>query len=244
MTWRNRLRLWGTVLGVILIAVVATLIVNQRESRAVSRTAEVRALQFPIGSDYGGVVTRAYVSKNQGVTKGQQLFTVSSLGLQKDISNGLRAASTDVYTVDAKNGTLTYLAPADGTVTEFSAMEGSFVPSGNNMAKITSTNSQFVQAEFRLSPRDYARLTPGNSAAITLPNDTTLKGSVQNVSVQTTAGAADATVTFSVPGLRDGSQGQFGQVGTPVSVDVALTDNSFLAGPTAALRDFLHKIGL
>lgn len=244
MTWRNRLRLWGTVLGIILIAAILTLVVNQRESRAVSRSAQVKALQFPIGSDYGGVVTHTYVSKNQTVKKGQRLFTVSSLGLQKDISNGLKAESTDVYTVDSEKGTLTYLAPSDGQLTSLNAMQGSFVPSGNNMAQVTSMSSQFVEADYRLSPRDYARLTPGNSATITLPNDKTLKGSVQNVSVRTVGGVADATVTFSVPKLRTGEEGQFGQPGTPVDVDVSLNDNSILSGPTSTMRDFLHKIGL
>lgn len=244
MTWRNRIRLWGGLLALALVASVLTLMVNQRESEAFSKNGEVQADEFAVGSDYGGVVVQSYVQLNQHVTKGDRLFTVSSLALQKDLSQGLHPASTEAYTVDTKNGQVTYEAAATGTVTQLQARPGSFLASGNDMAQITKGGTQYVLAKFALSPKDYARIVPGAHAQIDLPNNVTVDGSVDSLAVDTEDGTAYTTAKLSVPGLRAATLSDFNQPGSPVSVTIDLQDDGILAGPTDAMMDFLHKIGL
>ena len=125
MTWVNRLRLLGGLLGITLLVAVLTLVFNQRQTEATSRSAEVRADQYSVGAAYSGTVTKAYIKEGDSVTKGQKLFTAQSTNLQQDISNGLSISSTDAFDVDTKKATLTYKAVQAGVVTSLVATPGS-----------------------------------------------------------------------------------------------------------------------
>ena len=175
MTWGNRFRLLAGILAVLLICGALTLVVNQRERQAFSSNATVEAVQYQVGSDYGGIMVDQLVEPGDAVDEGERLFTVSSFALQKDLANGLDPVSTEAYEVDAETGLVTYLASADGTLENFDARQGGYVPGGGTVAVITQDDTAFVEAQFRLQPVDYARILVGGRADVELPNREVLR---------------------------------------------------------------------
>jgi multidrug resistance efflux pump len=243
MTWRNRLRLWGGLILVVAVVAALTLLVNQRSRQAFSDDAEVSARQSTVGSEYGGVVVAQYVHEGDLVQAGERLFTISSLDLQRDVGNGLEPVSNHSYRIDPVHGQVTFLAQMGGTLTDLEAQQGTFVAAGD-MATITAGGTQYVTAQFRLTPDQYGRIRRGGAADVELPNRTRMPATVSDVSVETTDGVAVTTVELSVPRLRSSSLTALRQPGSPVSVTLTLADNGILAGPTDRFRHFLHRIGV
>jgi len=243
MTWRNRFRLWFGLILVVAVVAALTLVVNQRSRQAFSDNAQVSALQSVVGSEYGGVVVDQYVEQGDVVTKGEKLFTISSLDLQRDVGNGLKPVSTTSYQIDAAHGQVTFVAQMAGTVTDLKAQQGTFVAAGD-MATITAGGTQYVTAQFQLTPDQYGRVRIGGQADVELPNRTRMPGSVSDVSVETSRGVAVTTVKLAVPRLRTTSLNSLSQPGSPVSVTLTLADSGVLAGPTDQFLGFLHRVGL
>ena len=232
MTWGNRLRLWVGILMVLAVTIGLTLVVNQRERQAFSSNATVEAVQYQVGSDYGGIMVDQYVEPDAEVREGEKMFTISSFALQKDLANGLEPVSTSAYDLDATTGLVTYLASADGTLGDFEARQGGYVPGGETMAVITEEGTAYVEAQFRLEPVDYARIQIGSRADVELPNRQVLRGEVSAISVETWDGVAFTTVQIQAPELREDDLHAFAQPGSPVAVTLILNDDGILAGPT------------
>jgi hypothetical protein len=184
------------------------------------------------------------VEPGADVSEGDQLFTVSSFALQKDLANGLEPVSTAAYEVEPETGLVTYLASADGTLEDFETRQGGYLPGGETIAVITQESTQFVEAQFRLQPVDYARIVVGGRADVELPNRDTLRGKVSAISVETAEGVALATVRVDVPELRSDQYAAFSKPGSPVTVTLTLHDDGLLAGPTDTLLQFLQRVGI
>jgi hypothetical protein len=244
MTWINRLRLLGGLLGVVLLVAILTLIFNHRQTQAASLTATVGSDQYAVGAAYGGTVTKQYVQDGDLVKKGDKLFTIQSVGLQQDLSNGVPIASSDAYDVDPKAATLTYRATVEGQVKDLKAKLGNSLSSAQDFATISVTNSQFVDAQYLLSPGDYGRVTQGAAVSILLPNNKTIQGTVSTIEVATDSGQARTDVRVDSPALKDPALGTLAQTGTPVVATVKLRDDGPLAGVSDLAFTFLRQIGL
>lgn len=244
MTWTNRFRLLAGVLGVVLLVAVLTLIFNQRQTQATSTTATVGAVNAHVGAVYGGTVIRQHVRVDSTVTEGDRMFTVQSISLRQDLANGLEVPDSTTYTVNERSGTITYLAPASGQVTRVWATVGSSPTSGESLARIVAADSQFVDAQFTLSPRDYERISEGAAAEILLPNNQRVPGTVSTIEVATTDAQAATKLRVESPELKDPELAALTRSGTPVTVTVQLRDDGPLAGVTDLAFDFLRQIGL
>jgi len=244
MTWTQRLRLFGGMVAVLLLTAVLVLVFNQRQAQALSTTGQVVSAQASVGAAYGGVITKVDATEGDEVKKGQPLFTVNSPDLQRDLSQGLKVASTDAFDVNASASTVTYKALSDGRLSQVEAQTGGFVQNGANLATITSDGSQYALADFVLSPRDYERIVKGAAVSLRLPDDRTVEGTVQSASVTTENGQAKTRVTVGSDALKDPQIAELTHPGTPVAATLSLRDDGPLAGPTDGLRAFLIKIGL
>lgn len=244
MTWTSRLRLFGGLIGVLLLVGALTLMFNQRQNKAASLTATVAADQYQVGAAYGGTVTKQYVKEGEVVTKGQKLFTIQSVALQQDLANGLKISGTDAYDVDTSRATLTYKATVQGQVSNLKAKLGNSLGSGQDFAQISVTNSQYVQAQYLLSPGDYDRVTEGAPVSILLPNNRTISGTVTTIEVATDSGQARTDVRVDSPALKDPALGHLAQPGTPVVATLQLRDDGPLAGVSDQTFNFLRQIGL
>ena len=244
MTWINRLRLAAGLLGVILLVAALTLIFNQRQTKVSSVTATVAADSYDVGGAYGGTVIEQPVREGDSVTDGQPLFTIQSVALQQDVANGLRISSTDAYEVNKKDGTLTYKATVAGRIDGMRAKLGNSVSSGEPFAKISMSGSEYVDARYLLSPRDYERVQEGANVAILLPDNWTISGRVAMIKVTTDAGQARTNVRIDSEELRANDLGELARPGTPVVATLQLRDDGPLAGVSDLAFDFLRQIGL
>ncbi|MFT3970171.1 MAG: biotin/lipoyl-binding protein [Micropruina sp.] len=244
MTWINRLKLWGGILGIAALIFALTVLFNQRQSQVASVSATVEAPTSIVGSSYGGVVTDTYVTPGQPVRAGQKLFTLTSVQLQQDVGNGIRPVSTAAYDIDITKGTITYQAVADGYVASLDAVRGSFLGNGSRMAAIVADGQRTVTGRFVLDPIDYGRIEHGPAARIVLPDNQLVAGTVSGVQVLTEGGAPVTYVTISSDALTDPALANLTRLDTPVTAIVELRDDGWLSGPSEAMLAFLTKIGL
>lgn len=243
MTWGNRFRL---LLGSIVILVVVaglTLLFNQRQHQATSSSASIKAVEYPIGSDYAGTVTATFVKNGQAVQKGAELLTVQSAQLVRDVREKAITTSTDAYRVTPA-GAITFLAPVDGTVASTSTQLGAFVTAGSTLVTLDQADSLTVTAQYTLTPRDYERIGDNASVDLRLPNEQVVAGKVSDISVSTNGGQAQARITVASSGLKEGGDHGLIRPGTPVTAMLHLRDDGPLAGVQDQLTAFLQHIGL
>lgn len=244
MTWINRLRLFGGILGVVVLVAALTVVFNQRQTRAASSTASINVDSYVVGAAYGGTVIEQFVDDGDTVTTGDKLFTIQSVQLQQDLANGLEVTGSDAYTVNPKRGTLTYRATLAGEVSDVQARLGNALGTGAAFAKISVVDSQFVEASYLLSPRDYQRVVEGATAKILLPNNQTIEARVSRIAVATDNGQARTDVRIDGDALRDADLGDLTKAGTPVIATLQLRDDGPLAGVSDLFFDFFRQIGL
>ena len=244
MTWTNRLRLFAGLLAVIALVAALTLVFNQRQNRAASLTATVGADTYLVGAAYGGTVVEQNVRDGDTVDTGQELFTILSVGLQQDLANGLKIQDSEAYDVNTKKGTVTYKATVSGQVSDLTARLGNALATNQPFAKITVVDSQFVEAHYLLSPRDYERVAEGAEVSILLPNNDSIDGQVSSVEVATENGQARTKVRVDSADLVRPDLGDLTKPGTPVVATVELRDDGPLAGVSDLAFATLRQIGL
>ena len=244
MTWTNRLRLWLSILMSLAIIFLLVIIFNQRQHTIQSSSATIIAPRVQVASNYGGIVTQQYVTVGQKVKKGDVLFDVNSVSLQQDLANKVKVLSTDALAIDSVKGVLTYKATTNGTVTQVYAQEGSYLSATQPLAIITGDIGRIVEAQFLLTPREYALVDKGAPVTLRLPDNSSISGVVDSAIVATQQGQAVVTVRITSNDLDARNLNLLATDGAPVSAVVRLRDEGFLAGPTDALRALLRKVGL
>lgn len=243
MTWGNRIKMTVGILVVIALVAVFTVIFTQRQAQVISTSASIASQDFPVGTDYSGTVTSTDAEVGDVVKKGDVLFALQSPSLQKDLADDVVVPDTEAYTV-ADDGTITFMATVDGTLSRLDVREGGFLGSGTSVATIEKAGTLFVDADFTLTPRDYERIQDGATVDVMLPNQVVVEGSVDLVSVQTKDGAAAATVRVVSDQLTEGAYNGLVASGTPVEATMHLRDDGILAGPVDTMQDFLRQIGV
>lgn len=243
MTWGNRFRLASGLILVLAIVAAGTLLFTQRQNRALSTTAMLVAESYPVGTDYGGIVTHQYVEAGDEVHAGDPLFDVHSLQLRRDIASGYVADPAVIAGID-EEGTSTVIATVDGTIESIGVPQGGFAAAGGVIASIDKAQSLYVEAEIVLSARDYARIADNAEAEVLLPSQETLIGKVAGIDVDTVDGQALSTVRIESAPLDQARASGLFQPGTPVSVSIHLRDDGPFAGVSDALHDLLRKVGL
>lgn len=243
MTWGARLRLAGGMLVVLAVVAACTVVFSQRQTRAESTSAAMVAQEFDVGTTYAGTVTESFVAVGDEVIAGEELFSVRSPTLARDLATDAVAASDFAFPIEA-DGTYTIVSTVAGTVSEVTAPVGDFVQGGQVVARIDQEGTLAVVAEFTLTARDYGRIADGSVVELRLPNDSTITGVVDGIDVDTVAGRATSKITVNSASLAAEDFGGLYQPGTPVVASMHLRDDGPLAGVTDALGDFLRKIGL
>lgn len=241
MTWASRAKLFVGLILVLALTAGATLIFNQRQSQAASTSAQLAAQLYDVGTDYGGVVTEAYVKEGDEVREGERMFAVRSLQLERDIAAGVVSADPASMAAD---GTFTVRATAPGTVSTVDLGEGSYAAAGSVLATIDGDGSLFAQAQFLLTPRDFARVAEGAAVTLRLPDGEEFSGTVTDLTVETVDGTAHVTAALESEELAKAPAGPLLKPGTPLEATLALRDDGPLAPVHDALSDFARKIGL
>ncbi|MCU1432810.1 MAG: biotin attachment protein [Actinotalea sp.] len=224
MTWPARLRLTFGLLAVVALAGWLTFNLNDDKGRVTSTSASILTDSYTVGSAYAGLVVEQPVAVGESVQAGDALFVIDSAALRHDVAIGLVDPATSAVAIGA-DGTLTLTASADGIVADLGAAKGSFVQAGTQLAVVEKDDTLFIQAEYVLSPEQYARVEADAPVTISLPDTSQLHGSVQRVSVQTVSGKAQAVVTVASEALVRGDAEGLVAPGTPVTVDLPLRND-------------------
>ncbi|BDZ45797.1 HlyD family efflux transporter periplasmic adaptor subunit [Naasia aerilata] len=243
MTWANRLKLGAGLLLVVALVATLTVIFTHRQAEVASTSATIAADTYQVGTDYGGTVTMQNVSVGDEVVVGQFLFQVQSLSLLQDLQQGLVSFDTASYSV-AEDGTMTFKATVAGTVATVDTKLGDFIQAGAKLATIDRADSLFVTGDYTLTPRDYERIDDGADVDLILPNQTTVPGRVEQVTVRTEDGQAQAQIKVSSDYLVQGAYNGLVTPGTPVDATLHLRQDGIFAGAIDASVGFLRQIGL
>ena len=241
MTWTSRLRLLAGMILVLVVAALATYQLNETRGRATSDSAQILAETYAVGTPYAGLVADHLVDVGDDVAENDPLFVIDSPGLTYEIANGLVTKTPEFTRLD-EQGRLVVLASGAGRVTELAAKRGTFVPSAATLATVQRVDTLYVQGEYTLTPKEYARLPDGADVTITLPNDDVLSGNVERVEVTTTNGQAQAVVRVGSDELTDGTGNGLVAAGTPVVVQIALSNDGVVTTVAGKVRTYVERL--
>ncbi len=229
MSWRKRIGLALGLLSVLVLAAGLTMVVNYNSGKVDSKSASLSAEDYPGGTVYSGTVTAQYVHVGDQVEAGQPIFEVESANLQRDLAQGL--VNKDNLTYEVKNdNTLVITATNAGLVDSISYASGAFVPANSTIATVQQAGSMYVEADFLLSAKDYARIPAGATLDITLPNNQQISAKASQIQVRTENGEARTLVKAYSDELANGT-GLFA-VGTPVQATLHLTNDGVVTDVT------------
>jgi multidrug resistance efflux pump len=241
MTWANRVRLLvGTIL-VLVLAALATYQLNQTRGVAVSDSAQILAKTYGVGTPYSGLVVDQLVDVGDPVTAGEPLFVIDSATLQYDVKNGFARTATEATQIDAE-GRLVVLATGDGVVTEIASERGTFVQSATQLATVQRADTLYVQAEYTLTPKEYARVADDAAVTVVLPNQRAITAHVSEMKVETVAGNAQAVLTLTGDSLKDGAENGLVSAGTPVTAEVHLDNDGFVTRTANSVKAYVKGL--
>src|SRR4051794_18264674 len=241
MTWGSRIRLVAGVLLVLAVAAVATVKLNEDRGHVASDSAQIMARTYTVGTPYEGLVAAQQVEVGDTVHKGDPLFVIDSNSLDYDRAHNLVGDSIEGTSIDA-DGRLVILATDDGTVTEVAADGGTFVRASADLATIERTGSLYVEAQYTLSPTQYARVPDSATVKVELPDQHTVTGHVSRVQVQTDGGKAQAVMTVTAKGLVDGSRNGLVVAGAPVQADLQLRNDGVVTTVADNVSGYLKGV--
>jgi len=241
MTWSNRLRLGLGIIAVIALAGVLTFHLNAEKGLAKSSTATITSEHYNVASPYSGLVTKTYVKKHDTVKAGDPLFVIDSPALRNELAADMEPTSTAASTIN-RNGTVAVKATADGLVTDVEAVEGTFVQGAETLAKVDRAGTLKVEADFTLTPNEYARVEDKAPVTIVLPNQKQLEGTVETVDVKTKNGNAEAVITVTSKELKLGAENGLIATGTPVSAELHLRNDGVVSTVQDNVKNFFRGI--
>ena len=241
MTWSNRLRLGLGIIAVIALAGVLTLHLNADKGLATSTTGTITSEHYNVASPYSGLVTEQFVKKHDTVKAGDPLFTIDSPALRNELAADMEPTSTAATTVK-KDGTVVVTATAAGLVTDVEAVTGTFVQGSATLAKVDRAGTLEVEADFTLTPNEYARVEDKAPVTIVLPNDKRLEGTVETVDVKTKNGNAEAVITIASDELVLGAENGLVATGTPVTAELHLRNDGVVSTVADNVKRFFRGV--
>jgi multidrug resistance efflux pump len=241
MTWASRIRLVVGVIVVAVIAALATYQLNETRGVAQSDSAQILARTYSVGTPYSGLVVDQKVDVGDTVKTGDPLFVIDSATLQYDIRNGFARQATEATQIDP-DGKLVILATGDGTVTKVGSERGTFVQSAAELATVQRAGTLYVQAEYTLSAKEYARVPDGADVTIVLPDQRTLPATVERNTVETVGGEAQAVFTITGDELVEGDGDGLVSAGTPVTAELHLTNDGVVTRTADSVKTYLKGL--
>jgi multidrug resistance efflux pump len=239
MTFLTRFKYLLGILAVVGAVAALTLHANTRISTVRDVSATVKSRDYAVGTPYAGVVVRHLVDQGDQVEKGEKMFVVKSNELARDIAND--AVDPKKSPFDIRDGNLLVVrATSPGKVSSSRALQGEFVAANSTLARVQVKGSGYVQADFRLTPKEYALMRRADRATITLPNQRQLAARITQVNVRTSGDQAETRVRADAAQLNN--KGLFA-TGTPVDVQVRLRKDGLVNSVKSAVSGLLTPSG-
>ena len=202
-------------------------------------TASVHADDYVVGTPYPGVVVKRTVDVGDHVSQGDRLFVVKSNELARDVANDAIVPGESAYDIRGGNKVV-IRATSAGKVAEVEPIEGAFVTANSSMARVEEQGSSYVQADFRLTPKQYAAMRQAEEVTVRLPDESTVRAEVERIGVETHGDQAATRLRAVSPELDN--RGLF-SAGTPVDVDVRLREDGLRESIRALVAGLLTPGG-
>jgi multidrug resistance efflux pump len=218
MNFLTRLKyLVGMLLVVGAVAALA-LSMNHRISTVHDVSATVRTDDYTVGTPYAGTVVTRKVDVGDQVGKGDPLFVVQSAELAREIEKEAIEPEESPYDIrgDSK---VVIRATSAGKVSDVQPIEGAYVAANSTLARVQEQGTSYVQADFRLTPKQYALMRAAEQVTVRLPDEQTVQAEIERIGVRTDGESAATRLRVVSPDLDN--RGLFAS-GTPVDVDVTL----------------------
>ncbi|KRF34162.1 HlyD family efflux transporter periplasmic adaptor subunit [Nocardioides sp. Soil805] len=239
MTFLTRLKYLVGVLVVVGVVGALALSMNDRISTVHDVSATVRTDDYTVGTPYAGMVVKRAVDVGDHVDKGDQLFVVQSSELARDIANDALVPSQSPF--DIRDGSKVVIrATSPGKVSEVQPSQGAFVAANSAMARVEEEGTSYVQADFRLTAKQYALMRRADEVTVRLPDERTVRAEVDRIGVHTDGDRAATRLRAVSPELDN--RGLFSS-GTPVDVDVTLRRDGLVDSVRALLTGLLTPGG-
>ena len=132
-------------------------------------------------------------------------------------------------------------ANSEGVVQKVLYRAGSYVPAGGILATINTVGSLYVEAHYKLSPPDYARIKKGSAITMVFPDNSRVEAQVYDISLLSNGDAVDTIVKGRLYGA-DSSDFRF-SVGTPVQASLRLNDRAWYQNIYKLLQNLFKPSG-
>lgn len=239
MTFRTRLKyLIGMVVVGGAVAALA-LSMNHRISTVHDVSATVRTDDYTVGTPYAGTVLKRKVDVGDQVAEGDPLFVVRSSDLARDIAKDAIEPERSPYDIRGA-GSVVIRATSAGKVSEVQPIEGAYVAANSTLARVQEQGTSYVQADFRLTPKQYALMRGADEVTVRLPDEQSVQAEIDRIAVQTAGASAATRLRVVSPALNN--RGLFAS-GTPVDVDVTLGRDGLVESARTLLAGLLTPGG-
>jgi len=239
MTWSNRFRLFGGLLTVVVIVAAATIHLNDSQARVASSSAQVTAEYYTVGTPYAGVVVEQLVEVDAPVAEGDPMFLVESANLRRDLAQEIVPPRTVAEDVDP-DGYLIVRATGPGTVTALEGEVGTFVQESTEMAIVQREGSVYVEAEYVLTPQQYARIGARAQATVVLPDQQRITGDVTDLTVEEEDGQSRVIVVIRSPELVAAeAEDRLVSAGAPVETELELENDGVVSDVSATVKGYV-----
>jgi multidrug resistance efflux pump len=239
MTWRNRFRLLGGLLTVMVVVAAATFHLNDSQARVESSTARIAAESYTVSTPYSGVVVERIVEVDAVVAEGEPMFLIDSANLQRDLAQQATPPRMIADDVDP-SGYLIVRASSAGTVTALEGEVGTFVQDSTEMATVQREGSTYVEAAFVLTTQQYARIGENPRATVVLPDQQKITGDVAEFTVEDQDGESRMIVTIESPELVAAEAGnRLVSAGAPVEAELHLENDGVVSDLAAMVKGYV-----
>ncbi len=218
MNFLTRLKYLVGILLVVGAVAALALSMNHRISTVHDVSATVRTDDYTVGTPYAGTVVARKVDVGDQVGKGDPLFVVRSTELAREIEKDAIEPEKSPY--DIRGGSKVVIrATSAGKVSEVQPIEGAYVAANSTLAQVQEQGTSYVQADFRLTPKQYALMRGADDVTVRLPDERSVRAEIDRIGVRTDGASAATRLRVVSPDLNN--RGLFAS-GTPVDVDVTL----------------------
>jgi multidrug resistance efflux pump len=219
MNFLTRLKYLAGMLLVVGAVAALALSMNHRISTVHDVSATVRTDDYTVGTPYAGTVVARKADVGDQVAKGDTLFVVQSSELTREIAKGAIEPEKSPY--DIRGGSKVVIrATSAGKVSDVQPIEGAYVAANSTLAQVQEQGTSYVQADFRLTPKQYALMRAADDVTVRLPDERAVQADIERIGVRTDGESAATRLRVVSPDLDN--RGMFSS-GTPVDVDVTLS---------------------
>ena len=184
MTFLTRLKYLIGMLVVVGAVAALALSMNHRISTVHDVSATVRTDDYTVGTPYAGTVVKRKVDVGDQVAEGDPPVRRPEQRPGPRHRQGRASSPRSRPTTSADGSKVVIRATSAGKVSEVQPIEGAYVAANSTMAQVQEQGTSYVQADFRLTPKQYALMRGADEVTVRLPDEQSVQAEIDRIGVQ------------------------------------------------------------